>query len=42
VIAEGKILHVPGARLKRWIEKRRSEWKGPRGLLFSQRPMVGD
>jgi hypothetical protein len=33
---------VPGARLKKWIETRRQEWKGPRGLLFTQRPMIGD
>jgi hypothetical protein len=42
VITDGKIFHVPGARLKRWIEKRRDEWNGPRGLLFKQRPMIGE
>ena len=42
VVTEGRIYSVPGARLKKWIEKRRSEWKGPRGLLFSQRPTIGD
>lgn len=41
VVADGKILHVSGARLKKWIENRRSEWKGRRGYLFSQRPMIG-
>lgn len=42
VVTGGRIHHVQGARLKKWIENRRSEWKGPRGLLFSQRPMIGD
>ena len=40
VVAAGKILHVEGIRLKAWIENRRSEWKGPRGLLFSRRPTL--
>ena len=42
VVADGRILRVSGARLKTWIENRRDEWKGPRGILFSQRPMIGD
>jgi hypothetical protein len=42
VVTDGRIHHVQGARLKKWIENRRHEWKGPRGLLFSQRPMIGD
>ena len=42
VVTDGRIHRVPGARLKKWIEHRRSEWKGPRGLLFSQRPLIGD
>lgn len=42
IVTGGRILHVHGARLKTWIENRRHEWKGPRGLLFSQRPMIGD
>ena len=42
VVANGKVLRVQGARLKKWIEKRREEWKGPRGLLFRQRPLIGD
>ena len=42
VVAAGKILCVRGARLKVWIENRRNEWRGPRGFLFSQRPMIGD
>ena len=40
VVAAGKILHVEGVRLKAWIERRRSEWNGPRGFLFSQRPSL--
>ncbi len=42
VVTGGQIHHVQGARLKKWIENRRQEWKGPRGLLFSQRPMIGE
>ena len=42
VVADGKILHVPGARLRVWIEKKRRELKGPNGHLFSKRPMIGD
>ena len=42
VVANGKILSVSGARLRKWIDHRRSEWKGPRGLLFKQRPAIGD
>ena len=42
VVTDGRILHVPGSRLRKWIENRRQEFKGPRGLLFSQRPMIGD
>lgn len=42
VVTGGRIHRVPGARLKNWIENRRQELKGPRGLLFSQRPMIGD
>ena len=42
VVTGGRIHRVPGARLKKWIEYRLQEWKGPRGLLFSRRPMIGD
>lgn len=42
VITDGKVLQVHGAQLKRWIEKRREEWKGPRGQLFRDRPTIGD
>jgi hypothetical protein len=42
LITEGRIHRVPGVRLRKWIEYRRHEWKGPRGLLFNQRPMTGD
>jgi ATP-dependent DNA ligase len=31
---------VEGAALQRWIEQRRQEWKGPKGLLFSRRPTL--
>jgi hypothetical protein len=42
VVTDGRIHRVSRARLKMWIERRREEWKGPRGLLFKQRPMIGD
>jgi hypothetical protein len=42
VVTGGRIHHVQGARLKKWIENRRQEWRGPRGMLFQQRPMIGD
>ncbi len=36
-------MHVRGARLKKWIENEGgTKWKGPQGLLFNQRPMIGD
>src|ERR1051326_6939034 len=28
VVTDGRIHRVPGARLKKWIENRRTEWKG--------------
>jgi hypothetical protein len=31
---------VQGAALQKWIIHRRQEWKGPKGLLFSRRPML--
>jgi hypothetical protein len=42
VVTDSRIHRVSGARLKTWIEKRRQEWKGPRGMLFKQRPIIGD
>jgi len=42
VVADGRIHRVQGARLKKWVENRRQEWKGPQGLMFSQRPVIGD
>jgi hypothetical protein len=27
-VTDGRILRVPGAQLKEWIEKRRTEWNG--------------
>ena len=41
VTVNGRVHKVPGTKLQRWINKRREEWKGPRGLLFKQRPTVG-
>jgi hypothetical protein len=41
-LSQTDVSHVPGARLKTWIENWRQEWKGLRGFLFSQRPMIGD
>ena len=42
VVTGGRIHRVPGVRLRTWTEHRRQEWKGPRGQLFRQRPMIGD
>ena len=42
VATGGRIHHVEGARLKEWIENRLQDWKGPRGMFFQQRPMIGD
>jgi hypothetical protein len=42
VVTGGRVLRVPGQRLRKWIETRQHEWKGPRGVIFSQRPMIGD
>ena len=40
VVIGGKVYSVRGVALQRWIEQRRQEWKGPKGLLFSQRPTL--
>jgi hypothetical protein len=40
VVRGGKVYTVAGAALQRWIEQRRQEWKGPRGMLFSRRPTL--
>jgi len=38
VVNGGRVYRVEGGTLQRWIVKRRSEWNGPRGFLFSKRP----
>jgi hypothetical protein len=38
----GKIYHVSGNHLKKWIERRRYEYKGPPNSAFMQRPVLGD
>jgi hypothetical protein len=40
VSAEGNVFRVHGATLRRWIAKRRDELRGPRGLLFRERPGI--
>jgi|SRR5579862_6955110 len=35
VVTQGRIHHVQGGRLKKWIENRRQEWKGPKGMWFA-------
>jgi len=40
VVTNGKVYRVEGKALQRWILARRQEWKGPRGMLFSQRPAL--
>ena len=34
ITTEGKVLYVEGQKLKKWIERRRIDWNGPRGYLF--------
>jgi hypothetical protein len=41
VTVNGRVYKVPGAKLQRWIMKRRQELNGPKGMLFSQRPTLG-
>jgi len=38
VVVSGKIYHVGGPALQRWIAQRRQSWNGPKGYLFSKRP----
>jgi len=38
VTIEGKVYHVRGTALQRWIVQRRQSWNGPKGYLFSKRP----
>lgn len=38
VVTAGKVYHVAGDALQKWIERRHSEWNGPKGALFRQRP----
>jgi hypothetical protein len=38
VVNGGRVYQFEGRALQRWIVKRRSEWNGPRGFLFSKRP----
>ena len=40
VVVAGKIYHVGGAALQRWIVDKRSAWKGPKGYMFCQRPRL--
>ena len=40
VVIAGNVHRIEGAKLKLSIAKRREEWKGPRGLLFSRRPTL--
>ena len=40
VVADGRIHHVRGAALQRWILKEQRNRKGPAGLLFSKRPTL--
>ena len=40
VVIDGKVYRVEAKALQRWIVKRRTELKGPKGMLFGQRPML--
>jgi hypothetical protein len=41
VTEQERVYRVPGRKLQAWIMKRRGEGKGPRGMLFNQRPVLG-
>jgi hypothetical protein len=38
VVTDGKVYHVAGVALQRWIVERRQKWNGPKGYMFSKRP----
>jgi hypothetical protein len=38
VVTEGKVYHVKGQALQRWIVERRQTWQGPKGYMFTKRP----
>ena len=40
VVTAGRMYSIQGAALQKWIMHRRQEWKGPKGVLFSRRPML--
>ncbi len=40
VVCDGKVYRVEGKKFQKWILKRREELKGPKGLLFKQRPAL--
>jgi hypothetical protein len=40
IVVDGKVHTVKGSALQRWIVNRRTDWKGPRGMLFRQRPTL--
>ena len=40
IITGDTIIRVQGVKLKSWIERRRMDLQGLRGLLFFQRPML--
>ena len=39
VVTGGNVHVLRGEALRRWIAKRRETLKGPKGMLFSQRPV---
>jgi hypothetical protein len=42
VAIQGKFYRVHGKDLQKWIEQRRKDLNGPRGMLFSQQPLLRD
>ena len=40
VVAAGRLYCGKGAALQKWILQKQQEWKGPKGFLFSQRPIL--
>jgi hypothetical protein len=40
VVTDGRIYHVRGDALQRWIVAKRQSWNGPKGYMFSKRPSL--
>ncbi len=40
IVIDAKVYRVEGKALQRWIVRQRQSLNGPKGYLFSQRPML--